>query len=76
MLQKFTGFRAQDTYFGIFWNIVLMAGFFNRQGTKRIETFVISRVATSLETVQLKDDSANSFWGNNRCLFREVEETN
>jgi len=53
-----------------------MAGFFNRQGTKRIETFVISRVATSLETVQLKDDSANSFWGNNRCLFREVEETN
>jgi hypothetical protein len=53
-----------------------MAGFFNRQGTKRIETFFKSRVVTSQETLQLKDESANSFGGNNRNLFRELDETN
>jgi len=53
-----------------------MAGFFNRQGTKRMETFVKSGVVTSLEALQLKDASPNSFRGNNRCLLRETEETN
>jgi hypothetical protein len=42
-----------------------MAGFFNRQGTKRIETFVKSKVVTSQEAVQHKEESANSFGGNN-----------
>jgi len=53
-----------------------MAGFFNRQGKKNIETFVKIRVVISQETQQLKDVSANSSGGNNRCLFREIEETN
>jgi len=53
-----------------------MAGRFNRQGTKRIETFVKSKGFTSQQTQKLKDESANSGWGNNRCFFREREEIN
>jgi len=53
-----------------------MTKFFNRQGTKRIETFVKSKVVTSQETVQLKEESANNFGENNRCLFRKIQETN
>jgi hypothetical protein len=52
-----------------------MAGFFNWQDTQRIETFVKSRTVASQKKQRLKDESA-SFWGNNRCLFREIEETN
>jgi hypothetical protein len=63
----------------LLWNflsIKLIVGYCNRQGNKRIETIVKSGDVTSQETLQLKHESANSFWRNNRRLFRETEETN